>query len=118
MIHPRRIASRLAAAVSSPPMIYPRRTAAWLAAVTLFVATPCLSQSDGLPPRDEWQRTTDIVAALGDIRGKTIADIAAGSGYLSRPLSKAVGASGRIIAVEIDSTALEKLRRLARDSFP
>ena len=82
----------------------------------LVLAIPCGAQ--GLPPRDTYQRVPDIVAALGDVRGKRIADIAAGKGYLTRPLARAVGASGRVFAVEVDEESLAALRVLARDSFP
>ena len=82
----------------------------------LALAVPCGAQS--LPPRDTYQRVPDIIAALGDVQGKRIADIAAGKGYLTKPLARAVGASGRVFAVEIDEDALTTLRLLARDSFP
>ncbi len=84
--------------------------------VGLVLSVPCGAQ--GLPPRDSYQRVPDIIAALGDVRGKRIADIAAGQGYLTKPLARAVGAAGRVFAVEIDEEALTALRVLARDSFP
>jgi predicted methyltransferase len=75
--------------------------------------------SDIFARRDEWQRTSDIIAALGDVRGKHIADIAAGTGYLTKALSRAVGPSGRVFAVEIGEKELAALRQLAeQDSFP
>lgn len=68
--------------------------------------------------RDEWQRTSDMIAALGDVRGRRIADIAAGTGYLSKALSKQVGPSGRVFAVEVGEKELAALRAIAaRDSF-
>jgi predicted methyltransferase len=82
----------------------------------LVLAIPCGAQ--GLPPRDTYQRVPDIIAALGDVQGKRIADIAAGNGYLTKPLARAVGVSGRVFAVEIDEKSLAALRVLARDSFP
>ena len=73
---------------------------------------------DGLPPRDEWQNVPGILAALGEIRGKRIADVAAGEGYLTKHVSRAVGPSGRVYAVEIGDKELASLRALAqRDSF-
>ena len=81
-----------------------------------MLAFPCGAQS--LPPRDTYQRVPDIIAALGDVQGKRIADIAAGKGYLTKPLARAVGASGRVFAVEIGEEELAALRVLARDSFP
>jgi ubiquinone/menaquinone biosynthesis C-methylase UbiE len=75
---------------------------------------PVRGVSGGLPPRDEWQRVPDIIAALGGAAGKRVADIAAGTGYLTKPIAKAVGASGRVFAVEISDSALANLRDLAR----
>jgi predicted methyltransferase len=83
--------------------------------LALVLALPCGAQ--GLPPRDSYQRVPDIIAALGDVQGKRIADVAAGKGYLTKPLARAVGAGGRVFAVEIDEESLAALRVLARDSL-
>lgn len=76
------------------------------------------SGGGGLPPRDEWQRVPDILAAMGAIEGKQVADIAAGKGYLTRPLARKVGVAGRVFAVEIGAAEREALQKLAHDSFP
>jgi predicted methyltransferase len=68
----------------------------------------------GMPPRDAWQRVPEILAALGAAPGQRIADIAAGTGYLTSPLSRQVGRTGRIYAVEIGETELRALRALAQ----
>src|SRR5687768_15788836 len=70
----------------------------------------------GPPPRDEWQRVPEIVAALALAGGQRVADVAAGQGYLTRTLARVVGASGRVYAVEIDEGARRALARLAADS--
>jgi ubiquinone/menaquinone biosynthesis C-methylase UbiE len=68
--------------------------------------------------RDEWQRTAAMIGELGDVTGKRIADVAAGTGYLTRHLSRAVGAKGRVYAVDIGETELAALRVIAAsDSF-
>jgi predicted methyltransferase len=72
------------------------------------------SGDGGMPPRDEWQRVSDIISAMGDVRGKRVADIAAGKGYLTSSLAKAVGKGGRVYAVEIGAVELEALGVLAR----
>ena len=66
-------------------------------------------------PAEEWIRTLDgptrvaalkideVVAALKLQPGQTIADIGAGSGLFEVPIAKAVGARGRVYAVEIDA---------------
>src|SRR5687768_156253 len=43
------------------------------------------------PGRDRWQQPERIVRELRVRRGDTVADVGAGSGYLLRHLSKAVG---------------------------
>jgi predicted methyltransferase len=68
----------------------------------------------GLPPRDEWQRVPEIVAALRAAPGQRLADIAAGDGYLTKPLALKVGPSGRVYAVEISEEARGKLAQLAQ----
>ena len=97
------------------------RTCSLIAATTVLVAANLPAQvrgADGLPPRDEWQNVPGILAALGDIRGKRIADVAAGEGYLTKHVSRAVGPSGRVYAVELGEKELAALRALAqRDSF-
>ena len=95
----------------------------WLAAPAILFASSSLAAqvrggSDGLPPRDEWQNVPGILAALGDIRGKRLADVAAGDGYLTKHISRAVGAAGHVYAIEIGEKELAALRALAqRDSF-
>ena len=85
-------------------------------AFQVLVAAPALAQvrgGGGLPPRDEWQRVPDIIAALGITEGQRVADIAAGQGYLTKPLARAVGKSGRVYAVEISPDARQALTDLA-----
>ena len=92
--------------------------AATLAGVSASGAAQVARGSGGLPPRDEWQRVADIVAALRITEGRRVADIAAGQGYLTKPLAKMVGKSGTVYAVEISETARRSLAELAeRDSL-
>ena len=95
-----------------------------LAAVAMLasLATSASAQqargSGGLPPRDEWQRVPEILAALGVVEGQRVADVAAGQGYLTKPLARRVGKSGRVYAVEIGEESLRALRELVtRDSL-
>jgi predicted methyltransferase len=84
----------------------------------LATSTAAQSRGTGLPPRDEWQRVSDIIAALKVGDGQRVADIAAGQGDLTKPLSRHVGKSGRVYAVEIGDESLRALRELvARDSL-
>jgi len=63
--------------------------------------------------RDRWQQPERIVRELRLRPGETVADIGAGSGYLSGRLSKAVGPRGVVLAEEIQSAFLPALRKVA-----
>lgn len=82
------------------------------------LAAPCNAQvrggDDVFARRDEWQRVPEIIASLGQIKGKRIADIAAGKGYLTKHLAKAVGPSGHVYAVELGEAELRALRQLSQ----
>ncbi len=61
--------------------------------------------------RDGWQKPDVILKALGDLTGKTVVDLGAGSGYFSfRLLPRA----GRVIALEIDTRFIDYLEKKAR----
>jgi predicted methyltransferase len=92
------------------------RLALTIFAFEIFAAAPAVAQvrgGGGLPPRDEWQRVPDIIAALAITEGRRVADIAAGQGYLTKPLARAVGKAGRVYAVEISEDARRGLAELA-----
>ncbi len=54
------------------------------------------------PARDAWQKPADVVALMRVAPGMTVADIGAGTGYFEPHLSRAVGASGVVLAVDIE----------------
>lgn len=66
------------------------------------------------PARDRWQKPQQIVDALGLKPGDTVADVGAGSGYLTERLSRAVGTRGRVYAEEIQEEFLPALRAKAK----
>jgi ubiquinone/menaquinone biosynthesis C-methylase UbiE len=71
------------------------------------------------PGRDGWQRPDVIVKALGLRRGMTVADLGAGTGYMSKRLSEAVGGEGTVLAVEPEPKLLAYLReRAEREKTP
>jgi predicted methyltransferase/rhodanese-related sulfurtransferase len=90
----------------------------WLGRLTVIVALlapalPVLAQ--GAAPHNEntretWQKVDDIFAAMVVKPGAVVADVGAGGGFFTSRLSKAVGASGRVLAVDIGASALERLR--------
>jgi ubiquinone/menaquinone biosynthesis C-methylase UbiE len=62
--------------------------------------------------RDGWQHPDRVIESLAIREGDVVADIGAGSGYFVPRLSRAVGASGRVYAVEVDAETVAELREL------
>ena len=87
-----------------------------LAAIATFVvcAAPVRAQEHKEPPRDSWQRVDDVFRELGVVPGAHVADLGAGGGYFTTRLARAVGASGRVYAVDVNPISLRELR----DSLP
>lgn len=52
-----------------------------------------------------------VIAALGSLKGLTVADVGAGEGYYEPHLSRAVGRNGRVVAEDIDAATVTKLAR-------
>ena len=91
-------------------------TLCWVLLLLTTVATPLYGdRSDRWKERDGWQDVPAIFDAMGLAPGSRVADVGAGRGYLSVRLAKAVGADGRVYAVDIDEERLDDLHRLARD---
>lgn len=66
--------------------------------------------------RESWQRVPDVIAALGVGPGSRVADVGAGDGFFTTRLAKAVGADGRVYAVDISKNALDRLARRVADA--
>jgi arsenite methyltransferase len=62
------------------------------------------------PSRDEWQKPSEVIAALAIKPGSRVADLGAGGGYFTWRIAEAVGPQGMVYAVEIDDTALRIIR--------
>jgi 2-polyprenyl-3-methyl-5-hydroxy-6-metoxy-1,4-benzoquinol methylase len=56
------------------------------------------------PSRAYWQKPDKVIADLGPLRGKTVADIGTGTGYFSFPISKK---AAKVIAIDIDQRFLD-----------
>ena len=68
------------------------------------------------PGRAEWQKPTEVAAALGLRPGQTVADLGAGTGYFTRPLADAVGPSGTVLAVDVEPNLVAYMsERAARE---
>lgn len=68
------------------------------------------------PDRDEWRRPGLVVAAAGVADGHVAADIGAGTGYFEVHLSRAVGARGRVLALDVNPNLVEHLKRRFHDA--
>lgn len=65
------------------------------------------------PKRDAWQKPDALIGALGLTPGTCVADLGAGTGYLTRRLSAAVGPTGTVLAVEVEPNLVAHLRARA-----
>lgn len=61
------------------------------------------------PEREEEERPSILLQALALQRGQAVADIGAGSGYLSWRMAQGVGDTGRVYAVDVQPEMLEIL---------
>ena len=58
--------------------------------------------------RDSWQKPNEVIALMGNLKGKKVIDIGAGTGYFSFKLADA-GAS--VIAADVDNDFIEMLQK-------
>jgi precorrin-6B methylase 2 len=65
------------------------------------------------PQRENEERPTEVVAALGLRGGEIVADLGAGSGYFTFRIAPKVGERGKVLAVDIQDEMLETIRRRA-----
>ncbi len=78
------------------------------------------SQAERLddPKRLLWLPPADVIGALAVHTGDHVADVGAGTGYFSLPLSVAVGAAGKVYAIDGQSEMLIQVRlKLDRAEF-
>jgi SAM-dependent methyltransferase len=68
------------------------------------------------PARDAWQRPKDVIDAMEIQPGMTVADIGAGTGYFEPWLSRAVGETGTVLALDVEPDMVRYLNeRVARE---
>jgi ubiquinone/menaquinone biosynthesis C-methylase UbiE len=66
--------------------------------------------------RDAWQRSNDLINLLEIKTGSKVADIGCHEGYMTFKLSRAVGETGNVFAVDVDATKLEKVKKSASEN--
>jgi ubiquinone/menaquinone biosynthesis C-methylase UbiE len=63
--------------------------------------------------RDEWQQPDKVIQSLQIQKGATVADLGSGSGYFTLRLARAVGSTGKVYAIDVDSAMNEALKQRA-----
>jgi predicted methyltransferase len=61
------------------------------------------------PSRDAWQKPEQVVEMLDCQPGETVVDLGAGTGYFLSYLSEAVGPEGRVLALDIERSMVERM---------
>lgn len=62
------------------------------------------------PRRPSWENTPVIINNLGNLRGKTVADIGSGSGFFTYKFSGLVGTEGKVYAIELKDEHIDRLK--------
>jgi len=65
------------------------------------------------PTRDSWQAPERVVAAMRLAPGMVVADVGAGTGYFEGHLSRAVGQSGKVLALDVEPEMVRHLQHRA-----
>ncbi|MBI4612655.1 MAG: class I SAM-dependent methyltransferase [Planctomycetes bacterium] len=65
------------------------------------------------PARDEWQKPEHLVELLEIRPGMTVADLGTGTGYFLPHLSRAVGETGTVLALDIEADMIRYVKELA-----
>ncbi len=68
------------------------------------------------PKRPTWENTPVIISHLGNLSGKTVADIGSGSGFFSYKFSNMVGSSGKVYALELKDEHIERLNAFIEET--
>ena len=66
------------------------------------------------PERDAWQNPKAVIEKLGISAGMTVADLGAGTGYFSVRLARAVGAQGRVLAIDVEPKLVDYMKERAK----
>jgi hypothetical protein len=66
------------------------------------------------PERDAWQKPDEVVTLLQLAAGMKVADIGAGTGYFEARLSRAVGPTGSVLALDVEEGMVSYLNERAK----
>lgn len=67
------------------------------------------------PERTAWQKPEEVVAMMGLYPGMVVADIGAGTGYFIPHLSRAVGETGRVLALDVEEEMVRYMDTLVEN---
>jgi FkbM family methyltransferase len=109
---PAAFAERYTLAAASADGIGKRYMGREIASVMGWQAAGWLERSE----REQEERTDLLLKALALQPGMVVADIGAGTGYLSRRMARALAPSGRVLAVDVQPQMVTMLQRLAREA--
>ncbi|RZM85214.1 class I SAM-dependent methyltransferase [Pseudoalteromonas rubra] len=65
--------------------------------------------------RKGWNHTDKVVEKLALKKGDVVVDLGAGDGYFSYVLAEEVGSAGKVYAVDISQSALDKISKNAKE---
>ena len=68
------------------------------------------------PKRPTWEHTPVIISHLGNLQGKTIADIGSGSGFFTYKFSNMVGNDGKVYALELKDEHISRLKTFLQET--
>ncbi len=66
------------------------------------------------PERDKWQKPAEVVQTMNLKPGDIVADIGAGTGYLTRHIAAAAGPEGQAIGLDIEQSMVDYMNEDAR----
>jgi len=65
--------------------------------------------------RDQWQQADNIIGHLNLKQGDKVGDIGSHEGYMTMKLTKVVGRTGKVYAVDVQQNRLDKLNGILKD---
>ncbi len=70
------------------------------------------------PERHKWMPTEPVLRRIGLRPGMRVADVGAGTGYFAIPMAQAVMPNGEVLAVEVQSQMLDRMRARLEPGLP
>jgi ubiquinone/menaquinone biosynthesis C-methylase UbiE len=94
-----------------------------LTLIFLAITTACFAQdpykniytANAWAARDKWQKADELIAYLRITEGSQVADIGCHEGYMSLKLARMVGSNGKVFAVDVEQSKLDKLTLHAKE---